>query len=229
MGPGGVGTGTPLGFGALEQGAVLDTAAWLGGTPIACVRYADRDARERHRGVSHHTLTVLGRATQTSVLVPVPQGMPAVTDALTAAGIDQRHQSVTVAIPDVDAVLARAGIGVTTMGRGPDREPGFFAVAAAAGVGAASIGGGTGYGAVVTAPEEVYAPGPPEDDDLGIAAALRAQPEAALHGPVGRRVGGRGGRCARRWRWSSARSSWPPSTSRRSRWSPRSRRATGSW
>src|SRR6185436_3445600 len=40
MGPGGVGTGTELGFAALEVATVLDTAAWLGGAPIACLRYA---------------------------------------------------------------------------------------------------------------------------------------------------------------------------------------------
>jgi len=46
MGPGAVGTGTALGFGALEEANVLDTAAWLDGTPIACVRYAEADARD---------------------------------------------------------------------------------------------------------------------------------------------------------------------------------------
>jgi hypothetical protein len=144
MGPGGVGTGTPLGFGALEQATVLDTAAWLGGVPIACVRYSDADARARHRGVSHHTMTVLARATLSSVIVPVPDGMPEVADALRRAGIDQRHRVVAVALPDVVAVLAAAGIDVTTMGRGADREPGFFATAAAAGATAASIEGEPG-------------------------------------------------------------------------------------
>jgi hypothetical protein len=144
MGPGGVGTGTVLGFGALEQAAILDAAAWLGGTPIACVRYSDADSRDRHRGVSHHTVTVLARATQASVLVPVPEALPDVTVALREAGIDRRHKLVPVAAPDAVGLLAAAGLDVTTMGRSADREPGFFATAAAAGAVAASIEGQAG-------------------------------------------------------------------------------------
>jgi hypothetical protein len=144
MGPGGVGTATPLGFGALEQAAVLDTVAWLGGTPIACLRYSDADARDRHRGLSHHCVTVLARATHARAVVPVPEGVPAVAHALADAGIDRRHQVVTVPVPDVASLLAAADIEVTTMGRGADEEPGFFAVAAAAGVAAAVIRGEPG-------------------------------------------------------------------------------------
>ena len=140
MGPGGVGTGTELGFGALEVAAVLDTAGWLGGTPIACLRYASADARPRHQGVSHHSLTALGRATGFPVVVPVPAGElgVAIQGELAAAGIAERHRIVAVAVPDVGAILAAAGVEVTTMGRRPDDDPAFFAVAGAAGVSAAA-------------------------------------------------------------------------------------------
>jgi hypothetical protein len=144
MGPGGVGTSTALGFGALEQAGVLDTAGWLGGTPIACLRYAEADARQRHHGVSHHILTVLGRAAQARAVVPVPDGMTAVVRVLEDAGIDRRHRIVTVPVPDVVAALDMAEIEVTTMGRGAHDDPGFFSVAAAAGVAAASIRGEPG-------------------------------------------------------------------------------------
>src|SRR5262249_46905825 len=120
MGPGGVGTGTVLGFGALEQAATLDAAAWLGGTPIACVRYSDADARDRRGGVTHPTVPVLARATRASVLVPVPDELPEVATALRAAGIDRRHRLVPTAAPDAAGLLAAAGLGVTTMGRGAD-------------------------------------------------------------------------------------------------------------
>jgi len=139
MGPGGVGTGTELGFGALEVGAVLDAVHWLRGTPIACLRYATADHRRRHQGVSHHSLTVLGRATLAPVLVPVPTGDLGgpVQAELAAAGIAERHRVVAVDVPDVAAVLAAAGVDVTTMGRGPAEDPAFFTVAGAAGVAAA--------------------------------------------------------------------------------------------
>jgi hypothetical protein len=139
MGPGGVGTGTALGFGALEAAAVLDAVAWLGGAPVACLRYAGADPRPRHAGISHHSRTVLGRATQASVLVPVPAGELGnrIRAELEAAGIAARHRVVAVDVPDVAAVLAAAGVTVATMGRGPAQDPAYFAVAAAAGVAAA--------------------------------------------------------------------------------------------
>ena len=140
MGPGGVGTGTELGFGALEVGAVLDAAQWLHGTPIACLRYTAADDRPRHAGVSHHSLTALGRATAAPVLVAVPAGPLAapIEAELAAAGITGRHRIVAVDVPDVAAELAAAGVEVTTMGRGPAEDPAFFTVAGAAGAAAAA-------------------------------------------------------------------------------------------
>src|SRR5690606_17148661 len=74
MGPGVVGTGTPLGTTALEQGPLLDAAGALGGTPIAAARLSGADPRVRHRGISHHTMTALTRFTHVAALVPLPQG-----------------------------------------------------------------------------------------------------------------------------------------------------------
>src|SRR5680860_1367263 len=62
LGPGVVGTATTLGFSGIEQGQVLDAAFALQGRGYACLRISLADARARHRGVSHHTLTALGVA-----------------------------------------------------------------------------------------------------------------------------------------------------------------------
>jgi hypothetical protein len=128
-GPGVVGTGTRLGYSGVEVAWVLDATARLGGLPVAAVRYSDGDPRERHRGVSHHTRTALGLAHARAV-VPVPEGYPVPTDL-------GDHDVRVVAAPDAAAVLAEAGVTVTTMGRGPADDPGFFAFAAAAGAVAA--------------------------------------------------------------------------------------------
>jgi hypothetical protein len=112
-GPGVVGTGTRLGFSPLEVAAVVDATAALGGTPIVALRYSDADRRERHRGVSHHSRTALELA-HTTPIVPEPNDL------------------------DVPALLAAAGVTVTTMGRGPDEDPAFVAHAGAAGAAAAS-------------------------------------------------------------------------------------------
>lgn len=134
MGPGVVGTGTRLGTTALEVAPTLDAAAWLGGQPIACVRVSDADQRARHSGVSHHTLTALD-AVRSRVVVAALPGL--FHDHLEV--IARHDVRVVTDPPDVAAALTRAGLTVTTMGRGPDVEPRFFAAAAAAGVLAAGL------------------------------------------------------------------------------------------
>ena len=109
MGPGVVGTGSVLGTTAVEAAAVLDAATALGGQPVLCVRASNADERDRHRGTSHHTETVLHLA-RSSVLAP---------------GAEQAQL-------DVEAVLAASGVEVTTMGRGYRDDPAFFQAAAAA-------------------------------------------------------------------------------------------------
>jgi hypothetical protein len=126
MGPGVVGTGTGLGTTAVEAAAVLDAAAALGGDPILAVRASSGDARERHHGISHHALTVL-ELVRSPVTVALPPSVPPPT------GLDRHHVEI-VDVPDMGAVLARSGLAVTTMGRGPEADPLFFSAAAAAGI-----------------------------------------------------------------------------------------------
>jgi hypothetical protein len=129
MGPGVVGTGTRLGTTALEVATIADTAAWLGGQPVVCPRLSDADARPRHRGISHHTLTALD-AVRSTVRVALPErSEPWVVDVGEPAPVLD-----VVATPDVGALLAGHDLRVTTMGRGPDQEPSFFAACGAAGV-----------------------------------------------------------------------------------------------
>ena len=141
MGPGGVGTGTALGFSALEVGPALDAAERLGGRPVAVCRFSLGDERPRHQGVSHHTRTALDVATRATATIGVPRGPFAsrVRDDLSAAGLSARHDLVDVDDPGIPELLAASGLTVTTMGRGPDRDPGAFAVAGAAGTVAGTL------------------------------------------------------------------------------------------
>lgn len=129
MGPGVVGTSSPLGTTALEVAAVLDAASALGGRPIAALRMSDGDPRPRHQGVSHHTRTALDLA-RSSVLVASPPG---------AAFAHDRHDVRVIEGPDVPALLDDLGLHVTTMGRGPAEDPLFFRSTASAGALAASL------------------------------------------------------------------------------------------
>jgi hypothetical protein len=130
MGPGVVGTGTRTGTSAIEAAIAIDAVSALGGRPVAVVRYSDADARARHRGVSHHTVTALRCAhSRASVAVPVGEPAPDFGD----------HQVVHVDVPDMTALLASLDLAVTTMGRGPAEDPGFFRYAGAGGVAAAQL------------------------------------------------------------------------------------------
>jgi hypothetical protein len=110
VGPGIVGTGTRLGHGALSLADAANVGAALGGRPVLTVRSSEADPRERHRGVSHHTQSVL----------------------------DLCLGEVVVAWPDEVATNgwedACAGLPLRHMGRGPEEDPAFFRAAFAAGV-----------------------------------------------------------------------------------------------
>ncbi|MBW3611017.1 MAG: DUF3866 family protein [Actinobacteria bacterium] len=141
MGPGSVGTATRLGFSALEVAPALDAVESLGGRPLAAVRFSLADPRLRHQGVSHHTRTALGSLTRARATIGVPEGPYAerVRSDLEACGAADRHRLLRVDDPDVPALLAMRRLQVTSMRRGADEDPGFYAVAGAAGTAAAIL------------------------------------------------------------------------------------------
>lgn len=117
-GPGVVGTRRRFGFSGLESAAIIDAADARGGRPIVCVRWSSADERAEHRGVSHHTRTVLDEA-RAAALVAVPR----------SKRIETRHEVVEVDVPALDVQLE-------TMERVDDE---FVRWAAAAGVLAARL------------------------------------------------------------------------------------------
>lgn len=138
MGPGIVGTATSLGFTGIEQAQIIDAVNALGGTPIVIPRIGFGDHRKRHFGVSHHTLTVLGRITHTASYVTVPEmdeeKAKIVTRQFEEAGIYNRHKVFTIDGSVGLERLRREKMKVTTMGRTMEEEPEFFLAAGAAGV-----------------------------------------------------------------------------------------------
>ena len=101
------------------------------------MRASNADTRDRHQGVSHHTITTLTIATQSRVTVPLPMVEPRVDvdlrADLEAAGITARHDVLTRPIPDVLELLAARDLHVTSMGRPAADDPILFQCAAAAG------------------------------------------------------------------------------------------------
>jgi hypothetical protein len=138
QGPGNTGTATPYGFTGVDQGLAINAAATLNGTPIAVARVSFADPRARHRGMSHHTMTILDRIALVPALVPIPRLEPSLhtllKQALSDAELLSRHEFITVdAEPGLTAFLD-SGIHVTTMGRSVQEERAFFLSAAAAGL-----------------------------------------------------------------------------------------------
>lgn len=135
VGPGIVGTSTPFGHGGVAQGETINAVGALGGIPVACLRVSFADERERHRGVSHHSLAALGRVALARATVAVPilaaDRMAVVDGALASAGIWERHERVDMAAAEAGADTR--GVVVRTMGRSLAEDPAFFAAAEAAG------------------------------------------------------------------------------------------------
>lgn len=143
MGPGVVGTGTTLGFTAIEQGQVCDAASALGGAAIAALRISFVDLRKRHVGVSHHTLTTLRVAARERATVVIPElpedRMDQVRDQLMTTGIYERHEVVEVDGGPGLRLLGELGIRPSSMGRSLDETPELFVAASAAGAHAATF------------------------------------------------------------------------------------------
>ncbi len=123
MGPGITGTASKLGTTGLEVATILDQTAALGGRPLMVLRVSSGDERDRHRGVSHHSRTVL-ELCRSPVTVASSEELE----------MPPPHRVELREPPEVGTILARADLAVTTMGRGPGEDPAFFRAAGAAGV-----------------------------------------------------------------------------------------------
>ena len=132
-GPGILGSASALGHGGM---AALDSAhatIALGCETVLVARMSSGDPRERHRGISHHTLTVLDL-----LLAPAIVALPAGADP--ELPDDYRHRVLRVPV-DLDAYAA-SGLPARTMGRDLREDPDFFAAALAAGGALAQLAGG---------------------------------------------------------------------------------------
>jgi hypothetical protein len=150
-GPGIVGSGSALGHGGIAALDSAHAALALGAPTLIVARMSSGDERERHRGISHHTLTVLDLLLE-PVTVALPAGMrsPVGTDLRAGLGSvfgdsapsrpaleverpvrltrhDWRRASV-----DLPAYAA-SGLPASTMGRTLAQDPLFFGAALAGG------------------------------------------------------------------------------------------------
>jgi hypothetical protein len=181
-GPGIVGSSSALGHGGMAALDSAHAALALGCPTVLVARMSSADGRERHRGISHHTLTVLDLLLE-PVTVAIPAGMRSPVGADLRAGLGTVFSGATSSRPvkhrpalaldvarpvritrhdwrhaavDLPA-FAAAGLPVGTMGRGLTEDPLFFGAALAA---------GTALGELSDAPSSA-----PADAESGVSGA----------------------------------------------------------
>ena len=151
QGPGNLGTGTRWGFSGVAAGEAVNAVSVLNGRPVAALRVSGADPRPRHLGVSHHSLTALGRVAlvPADVVVPVGEGNDPGRNALRATVHRQasqlcepagRHRLVEVeAEPALEEALAASPVPLSSMGRGLSADPEAFIASAVAGAHAIAL------------------------------------------------------------------------------------------
>jgi Protein of unknown function (DUF3866) len=163
-GPGIVGSSSPLGHGGMSALDSAHAALAIGCPTVLVARMSSGDERPRHRGISHHTLTVLDLLLE-PVTVALPAGMRSPVGADLRAGLGALFAGATARrgiddragpAPDLErparvtrhdwrrAVIdlpayAAAGLPAATMGRGLAEDPLFFGAALAGGVALAEV------------------------------------------------------------------------------------------
>lgn len=138
QGPGNLGTGTIWGFSGVAVGEAVNAVATLGGRPVGSLRISEADARERHQGVSHHSLTAYGRVALAGADLPVPAPLAAGLSS-ELAPLQAKHRLVEVDCAGLDEALRASPVKLSTMGRGLDGDYAYFLAAAAAGRHAAAL------------------------------------------------------------------------------------------
>lgn len=145
-GPGILGSATWLGHGGMAALDAAHAALCLGLPTLVCPRLSSSDERPRHRGLSHHSGSVL-ELLLGPVRVPVPEaelaGWPLLDAAAPEGGsataalealieICGGRHDIAVEPIDLDGYAA-SGLPARTMGRGIAEDPLFFAAPLAAG------------------------------------------------------------------------------------------------
>jgi hypothetical protein len=142
-GPGIIGSASALGHGGLAALGNAHSALALGCAVTIVPRLSSGDPRERHRGLSHHTETVLDLLLRgVRVAVPVGVSLPS------GAGLERAiahgdHEPVRIDVSPLIEPYLSSGLPTETMGRPFDEDRDFFLAALAGGAALAQSTRGT--------------------------------------------------------------------------------------
>jgi hypothetical protein len=170
-GPGIVGSSSPLGHGGMSALNSAHAALALGVRTLLVARMSSGDPRARHRGISHHTLTVLDLLLE-PVTVALPAGVRSPVGADLRAGLGAVFAGALPSRPPINRpaleldverparitrhdwrrasvdlpAYAATDLPTETMGRGLTEDPLFFGAALAAGATLAELAGDADHG-----------------------------------------------------------------------------------
>jgi hypothetical protein len=135
-GPGHWGTGTRYGFSSMDLGEAARAGVVLGGHVVFLPRIDYADPRPRHRGLSHHSLTLLREVIADGVTVVLPYLSGEERDLLdkqvAAEKLATRHELVYRSGAFIEGALQECGFPVLHMGRSCAQDPAFYHAAGAA-------------------------------------------------------------------------------------------------
>ena len=136
MGPGIAGTGTKYGFTGIEQGPILDAVKKLGGMPIAIPRISFSDKRDRHKGISHHAMTIFREIVNVGVNIPVTiydkEKFEYIKDQIKENRLFEKHNIIYLENNKCREDLDYFGLKVRSMGRNYEQDKEFFDAASTA-------------------------------------------------------------------------------------------------
>lgn len=137
MGPGIVGTGTKYGFSGIEQGQIIDAINNLGGDPIIVPRISFKDSRGRHKGLSHHTTTVLSEISNTTgkVIIPImdQEKQNIIEEQINTFGLNKKYNIIYENGEKVLDAMNYFNLKTTTMGRSFEDDKEYFLTLGAVG------------------------------------------------------------------------------------------------
>lgn len=136
MGPGIAGTGTKYGFTGIEQGSILDAVKKLEGRAIAIPRISFADKRERHQGISHHSMTVFKEIVNVNVDIPITiyddEKLNFIKEQINLNGLDKKHNIIYIDNNKTKEDLDYFNLKVKSMGRNYEQDEAFFKAASTA-------------------------------------------------------------------------------------------------
>ncbi len=134
MGPGIVGTNTKWGTTALEQGVFLNAVHTLNGMAIGVPRVSFADLRKRHRGISHHSLTVFTKISKEPCYLPFPTELKNKPPIDSQLDLLTHHKIKWIDTTKYRYILENAALELKSMGRTLSEDLHFFDTAFAAGL-----------------------------------------------------------------------------------------------